>query len=75
MSANVTKEGIEVKVGQIWKDLDKRMNGRTRTVIAIENNKAQLDGYPKRWISISRMHRSSTGWALVRDVEGAYATR
>lgn len=69
MSENVTKEGIEVKVGQRWQDLDKRMNGRTRTVIAVEGGKAHLNGYPKTKISISRMHKGSTGWALVSDVE------
>lgn len=69
MSENTTPEGVEVKVGQRWQDLDKRMNGRPRTVTAVEGGKAHLDGYPKTKISISRMRKGSTGWALVGDVQ------
>lgn len=34
MESNKTREGIEVKVGQVWQDLDKRMDGRT---VLVEN--------------------------------------
>lgn len=61
---NATKEGIEVKPGQVWRDLDKRMNGRTRTVLAVLDGKAHMNGVPKTKVSISRMHKGSTGWAL-----------
>lgn len=64
---NRTKDDIEVMPGQVWRDLDKRMHGRTRTVLAVVDGKAQMDGVPKTMVSVSRMHKSSTGWALVRD--------
>lgn len=62
---NVTKEGIEVKPGQVWRDLDTRMYGRTRTVLAVVDGKAHMNGSPKTKVSISRMHKGSSGWALV----------
>lgn len=70
----VTKEGITVRVGQLWKDLDKRMEHRgPGTVVAVDAvaGKASLQfGY---WptltkISIRRMHKHSTGWTMVEDV-------
>lgn len=64
---NLTKEGVEVKVGQVWQNLDKRMAGRKRIVIAVQDGKAHMDGVPKTKVSIRRMHKSSTGWALVSD--------
>lgn len=74
---NTTKEGIEVKAGQIWKDLDKRMCNRHCIVKAVDEGKAHLsacrpDGgwvsqqKPTK-VSIARMHKSSTGWELVKD--------
>ncbi|MGU7773747.1 hypothetical protein ACV229_26635 [Burkholderia sp. MR1-5-21] len=68
MTENVTKDGIEVKPGQVWRDLDKRSRGRTRRVLSIEDGKAVFEGPPKTKVSIARMHRHSTGWALVSDV-------
>lgn len=73
MSHNVTKEGIEVKRGQVWRDLDKRMNNRECRVGVVANGKAQLftlvNGQAGKasTVSIRRMHKSSTGWALVKD--------
>ena len=69
---NTTKEGIEVRVGQIWRDLDKRMT-RVVRVMEVGNGKAIVrsgwDGSgTKSTISIRRMHRHSTGWELVRNV-------
>lgn len=67
MTENITKEGIEVKVGQVWRDLDKRMNYRTRTVVTVQDGKAHMDGHPKTKVSIRRMHKSSSGWELVKN--------
>lgn len=67
MIDNVTKEGIEVKPGQVWLDLDKRMKGRKRIILRVEDGKAFMDGYPKTKVSISRMHRGSTGWSIVSE--------
>ncbi len=76
-SQELTKDGIAVRVGQVWKDLDKRMEGRHCKVIAVVDGRAHLnrcapngrvtsDSVTK--VAIARMHRGSTGWALVNDV-------
>lgn len=73
----LTKDGMVVKVGQVWKDLDKRMDGRHCKVIAVlegrahmsrcaPNGRASTDAITK--VAIARMHHGSTGWALVVDV-------
>ena len=74
---NVTKEGIEVKPGQVWRDLDKRMTYRHVKVLLVSAGRAVVhqchsDGreFPQRIatkISVRRMHKMSTGWALVSD--------
>lgn len=67
---NTTKNGIEVKVGQVWRDLDKRMFNRERVVVEVKDGKARMQskyGAFPTWVSIRRMHRHSTGWALVND--------
>jgi hypothetical protein len=74
---HVTKEGVEVKVDQVWRDCDKRMNGRCVKVVEVSNGKALVQSYSKiggaggtkRRISIARMHRHSTGWVLVKGPE------
>lgn len=70
--AAITKEGIEVEVGQVWRDLDKRMGNRQRKVIAIVSGMAhmahpEIHQLPPTWVSIARMHKHSAGWALVTD--------
>jgi len=73
MSTNVTKEGIEVKPGQVWRDLDKRMNARTVKVWRIADGYAAcfvlVNGQSGKitTLAIRRMHKSSTGWELVKD--------
>ncbi len=78
MSEAITKEGIEAAKGQVWRDLDKRMLSGNRhcRVEAVRNGKAIMflctaDGRlinvtREVKVSIARMHKSSTGWALVR---------
>lgn len=73
-----TKEGIDVKVGQIWADLDKRMEGRKVYVVLV--NEAHGFAFVQGWadhygtsgrttrIAIRRMHKHSTGWKLIKDV-------
>ena len=72
----LTKDGIAVKVGQVWKDLDKRMDDRHCKVIAVlegrahmnrcaPNGRVSTDAVTK--VAIARMHRGSTGWVLVSD--------
>lgn len=71
---NTTKDGIEVKQGQVWADLDKRMDGRHVRVVGVQDGKAtvqrcRINGvgvtHKVTKLSVSRMHKSSTGWALV----------
>lgn len=65
----VTKEGITVRVGQLWRDLDKRMCRTCRvTFIDEKNGKAHMETIGRKTkVSISRMHKNSTGWALVSE--------
>ena len=64
-STNQTREGIEVKAGQVWRDLDRRMKGRTVTVLAVAHDFAMVKGTKITRLSVARMHRHSTGWELV----------
>ena len=72
--ALTTKEGIRVEVGQVWRDLDKRMYGRTRRVEAVVDavlGKVRMVAATGRGrfptvVSVRRMHKSSIGWALVK---------
>ncbi len=69
MTENVTKEGIEVLPGQVWRDLDKRMNGRRCKVVSVEFGKAVMcsiygSGAVTTRVSVRRMHKGSTGWEL-----------
>lgn len=76
---NKNKQGIEVKPGQVWRDMDKRMV-RHVMVIAVDGGKATVRncnsaGVDCGWgrsstISISRMHPHATGYALVKPAEG-----
>lgn len=70
MNHNITKEGIEVKAGQVWRDLDKRMKGRTVTVLFAVGGVARVKGARTTELAISRMHRHSTGWELVSQPPG-----
>ena len=66
----------EVKVGQVWKDMDKRMNNRRLTVIKVDAEYAYLVpefqarlGTWKRMsrVKLRRMKPTSTGYALVQE--------
>ena len=70
MNHNITKEGIEVKAGQVWRDLDKRMHGRTVTVIFAVSGVAIVKGVRTTELAIRRMHHHSTGWKLVSSPPG-----
>lgn len=75
---DITKEGIPVKPGQVWLDLDKRTNGGKRTVtvdrvvdggaFVTTNGVTKSNGKPyTSRLSIRRMHKGATGWALVSE--------
>lgn len=74
--ALTTKEGTTVRVGQHWRDLDRRMKHRVREIVAISEagGKVQMAdpntvGSFSSWVSVRRMHKHSTGWELVKDVK------
>jgi len=68
----VTRDGIEVKPGQIWRDCDKRCPKRILIVDRVEPGYAFMRGmqhghlrYGRQVrVSISRMHPHSTGFEL-----------
>lgn len=70
VNSNTTREGIEVKPGQVWRDLDKRMD-RTVTVqsVSIDGKFANVvsSNGSKSKIAIKRMHKHGQGFALVSD--------
>lgn len=70
-SKTITREGVQVRVGQVWRDLDKYARNRELPVtLVFESGYAYLkkaNGGNTR-IAIRRMHKNSTGWALVLDV-------
>jgi len=65
-----TKRGIELAVGQVWRDCDKRQTNRKRRIVAIDEQAgrvqmASVDSEsPKTWISVRRMYPHSGGWDL-----------
>lgn len=74
MRAEITREGIAVKPGQIWKDLDRRNGNRLCKVKVVENGAAFMrrcreDGIEYMGatvkVAISDMHRRATGWRLI----------
>lgn len=76
-SPELTKDGVAVRVGQVWKDLDKRMAGRHCKVFAVVEGRAHMNRCAPNGrvtsdmvtkVAIARMHRGSTGWALVSEV-------
>lgn len=71
---NTTREGILVRRGQIWEDLDTRQNQR-RVVEFVKNGRARVRahyGTRRSTISVSRMHKHSTGFRLVEPGELKY---
>ena len=79
---STTKEGIEVAVGQVCRDLDHRMNGRhclvkelvysgsSQTEPAALMQVCRPNGTPvtarTTKVLVRRMYKHGTGWALVR---------
>ena len=68
--SDVTKEGVKVEAGQVWRDLDQ--TNRTVTVESVDGGFAYVRSSPNSMgrqtrsrISIKRMHNHGTGFALV----------
>lgn len=69
----MTPEGIRVQIGQVWRDLDPRQDGRTVKIMEIINRDPQQAKVLVRTskgveskISVRRMRRNSTGYELVK---------
>ncbi len=61
-----TKNGIQVEVGQKWRDCDKRMYGRIRTIAAIFPNEGKVKWAESPYkVSVKRMYKHSTGFELI----------
>jgi hypothetical protein len=76
MSKYTTKDEIEVRPGQIWRDRDKRTNGRLIRVLRTQGGFAvcqpcaengRTHGRKTR-ILPRRMHAHSTGFDLVKSI-------
>ena len=74
MRQDITSEGIVVKPGQIWKDMDRRNGNRLCKVKVIsagsaflqrcrEDGTVSVDAPVK--VAISELHRCATGWQLI----------
>ncbi|MEW1548398.1 hypothetical protein [Streptomyces tsukubensis] len=75
---NTTCEGILVRPGQIWENLDTRLNNRHVVVESVADGEAQVrDHYStaRSTLSVSRMHTHPTGLRLVPPGELKYGAR
>lgn len=65
---NTTCEGILVRQGQIWENLDTGQSNRHVVIESVADGEAQVRDYygtKHSTLSVSRMYRHSTGWRLV----------
>ncbi|WP_434598302.1 hypothetical protein [Streptomyces sp. A5-4] len=72
---NTTREGILVRPGQIWENLDTRQDNRRVVIESVADGEAQVrDHYGTKHstLSVSRMYRHSTGLRLVEPGELKY---
>ncbi|MFJ4622219.1 hypothetical protein [Streptomyces sp. NPDC088812] len=72
---NTTREGILVRRGQIWEDLDTRQSKHRVVIESVADGEAQArDHYGTKHttLSVSRMYRHSTGFRLVEPGELKY---
>lgn len=82
MNEIVTKDGVVVERGQVWRDLDKRRDNRYAKVDAVHDGIAVMylctaegiNSMRAIKIAVARMHKSSTGWGLVRGANGKITT-
>lgn len=78
--APTTPDGVVIEPGQVWRDNDKRTNGRRVRIIAVGGTvhvaRILADGSLGRssYLSASRMRaKSSTGFKLVEHPDGRIA--
>jgi hypothetical protein len=84
MSDHCNKLGMPIKVGQVWRDLDKRMHGRHMRVMALTTKHGEPAVEALRCrpngalisrttctptrLLVRRMHPHSTGWLFAGEV-------
>jgi hypothetical protein len=62
---------MEVKIGQIWKDNDKRTNDRQLEIIGFAEDKAVVCNIKTKKttkVSLTRFKPNATGYLLIKDV-------
>lgn len=72
---NTTRDGVLVAPGQIWEDLDSRQKKRRVVVVSVQSGRARVRahyGTRLSTLSVSRMHKHSTGFRLVAPGELRY---
>ncbi|WP_338675920.1 hypothetical protein V1460_25350 [Streptomyces sp. SCSIO 30461] len=72
---NTTREGILVRRGQIWERLHTRQSNRHVVIESVADGEAQVRdhyGTKRSVLSVSQMHRHSTGFRLVEPGELKY---
>ncbi|MFC8125498.1 hypothetical protein [Streptomyces sp. NPDC057302] len=72
---NTTRDGALVAPGQIWEDLDSRQKKRRVVVVSVQSGRARVRthyGVRLSTLSVSRMHKHSTGFRLVAPGEVRY---
>ncbi|MER6520053.1 hypothetical protein ABT246_24765 [Streptomyces sp. NPDC001553] len=75
LEKNTTDEGILVRRDQIWEDLDTRQSKRRVVIESVADGEAQVRdhyGTKRSTLSVSRMHRHSTGFRIVEPGELKY---
>jgi hypothetical protein len=66
-----TPEGIEVRLGQVWRDNDRRYDIGDMTVVELDLDKQRVRvrrPTNKTWIALKRLRNNSTGYQLIKDV-------
>ena len=71
-----TRDGIEVKVGQRWRNCDPRVQVRVKTIAATGSSVAGVEWVqwaerPRAKVCVRRMYKHARGWELVGVPSGA----
>lgn len=63
---NTNRDGILIRPGQMWRDLNPRSNGRMISVSAVQGGMATIfDGNRTPTLAVGRMYPHSRGYELV----------
>jgi hypothetical protein len=63
---NTNREGVLVRAGQMWKDMNPRSDGRMISVSSVSAGIATIfDGKRSPTVAVSRMYPHSRGYAIV----------